>query len=62
MSFTFLCLDSFYADVLIYSRCEWVFVGRDDSKSTLVIATKAEMAEANRFHLLSREVVDFFNV
>lgn len=53
---------SFYADVSIYSRCEWVFVGRDDSRSKLVIATKAEMAEANRFHLLNREVVDVFNV
>uniref|UniRef100_A0A2S2NM13 Uncharacterized protein n=1 Tax=Schizaphis graminum TaxID=13262 RepID=A0A2S2NM13_SCHGA len=41
--------------------CEWVFVGRDDSRSKLVIATKAEMAEANRFHLLSREVVDVSN-
>lgn len=55
-------ISSFYADVSIYSRYEWVFVGRNNTRSKLVIATKAEMAEANRFHLLSREVVDVSNV
>jgi len=58
--FFFFC--SFYVDVSISFRCDWVFVGKDDRKSNSIKAIKAEMTEVNRFRLLGRETIDFCDI
>ncbi|KAF0727922.1 Uncharacterized protein FWK35_00026199, partial [Aphis craccivora] len=39
-------------------RSDFVYVGKDDSRSKCVITTKAEIAEAGRVHLLGRQNKD----